>query len=385
MATNSKNTISEDFEGLTLGDIDGQGSYSHASAWDASETGASCSANVADDSGNQVLKLHDGNASDEAVAFLTLDSGYRPKVGYVEVDWKQSLNSRTSTLILYDSSGDPIVGIGFNYTGKIRYWAGSGWKDIQSYSAGTYYTIKIAFDLFNATADFYVNGTLKVSKTLSGSLNRVYKIEFSTRVTESNYDVYLDDFTFVGYPDIDDSDTISLSESTTSGPKEVSITGTDYLYLTDNPTESEAQTLEQDFRYYFGSFNGGVYMEDPIYHSDDGEAIPCDWYSKQMDFADQYQEALNKFKTIRKIRLWYVDKKANIFITVKISTDGGNTWTQASKSVGTGSGLIKSADFFFNETGHTFIFKVENNTDTDEFQWIGMEVYFEIRGDYFDV
>ena len=82
------NSISETFNGLVDGDINGKGSYTNASAWDTTGTGAGCSAIVYDTGGGaKQLRLIDDVAGQRVKVGITLDSGYRSMSGYVQFDW----------------------------------------------------------------------------------------------------------------------------------------------------------------------------------------------------------------------------------------------------------------------------------------------------------
>jgi len=140
-----------------------------------------------------------------------------------------------------------------------------------------------------------------------------------------------------------------------------------------------------DFRYYLGSYNGKVYLEHPNYYHDDNETIPAHLITKITDFSEEVPEAHNKYKTVYFVRLWYIDKTTSTDVTLSVSNDEGTTWVTNTKSIGTGSKLTKSVDFFYPVSGHTFQFKVENDSDDKDFQWIGIEAYFDICGEFFGI
>ena len=158
---------------------------------------------------------------------------------------------------------------------------------------------------------------------------------------------------------------------------------------TDTITLSDAGALslsaDPTFMYYLGSYNGKVYAEDSAYKSDDGTSIPCKWESKETDFAEEGMESHDKFKTIYKLRLWYMDiSSISVSVTISIKADGGSTWTPVTMTIGgSGDNTDKSKDFYIIKTGHSFRFRIENDSTDDEFQWSALEAYYTLGGDYF--
>lgn len=143
-----------------------------------------------------------------------------------------------------------------------------------------------------------------------------------------------------------------------------------------------SQTIHPDFRYYLGDSTGKVYEYWDDYLSDNDTAIASYWRSKRLSFNDQYPDYENWWKILRGVKLIYKDKTADMNVTIYVSSDEGVTWSSQMKTIGTGSDTIKSADFFFIKHGQFFDFKVENSSTDKNFQWIGMEVYFEPDGEY---
>ena len=180
------------------------------------------------------------------------------------------------------------------------------------------------------------------------------------------------------------SDTITLDEATT-GTGAASDSATETLVLMDDVGEIFTLTLETDYGYYLGDFAGNVYYESDEYRSDNGTAISAYWLSKETDFSDIDDDAISNFKTVYKARLFYIDHTAGHTVTVSVSNDGGTTWTAAGRNIGTGDGTTKSADFFFIKTGDTFQFKVEHNNTEGKFQWLNMEVFYSVGGQYFEI
>lgn len=178
------------------------------------------------------------------------------------------------------------------------------------------------------------------------------------------------------------TETITLSESA-SGVGAFSDTFTDTVTLSD--VGALSASADPAFRYYFGSYDGKVYAEDSTYKSDSGTSIDAYWESKETDFAEEGIEALDKFKTIYKIRLWYVDiSDVAATVTISVKPDGGATWTEVTESIGgVGDDTNKPKDFFIIKTGNSFKFRVQNNSADNKFQWSALEISYTIGGDYF--
>jgi hypothetical protein len=124
-------------------------------------------------------------------------------------------------------------------------------------------------------------------------------------------------------------------------------------------------------------------MPEKAYLSDAGEKIEAYETLKQGDFADQDQWSHNQYKTIYEARLWYVDKNANATTTLRLSDDGGQTWTDTTLSLGNGDGTVKAAKFHVIFTGHTITPRLLNDSAEQDFQWIALELYYMYAGDYF--
>ena len=180
------------------------------------------------------------------------------------------------------------------------------------------------------------------------------------------------------------TDTIELSESA-SGTGASSDSASDTMVMFDEAGGAFTLTLETDYGYYFGDFSGNIYYENEAYGSDNGTAINAYWLSKETDFSDIDEDAISRFKTVYKARLFYVDRTAGTAVIVSVSNDGGTTWTSAGRNIGTGDDTTKSIEFFFIKTGDTFQFKVDHNDTTGKFQWLNLEVFYSVGGDYFQI
>lgn len=158
---------------------------------------------------------------------------------------------------------------------------------------------------------------------------------------------------------------------------EETITWTDYHQV--------SQTIKTNYGYYCGSSDGKVYEYSDSYQSDAGTNILAYYQSKRLDFADQYPEDIDKFKTVHKVQLKYVDMTADTPITVYISGDGGVTWEYVSQTLGSGDEKTKTADFHFMLNSEMFSIKVESSSTEKKFQLLGVYIYYHPCGEYFEI
>jgi len=207
---------------------------------------------------------------------------------------------------------------------------------------------------------------------------------YRANITDGWFVAWFDDLSLnIDYYDYgSETETITLTESTSESAA-ISGSHTEEIILSD----SGALSISADptFRYYYGSYDGKVYAEDSAYKADDGTSIPAQWESKETDFAEESIESHNKFKTIYKVRLWYVDiSDTTATVTVKIKPNGGSTWTSITRNIGgSGDDTNKPEDFFVILHGHSFKFRVENDSSDNEFQWTALEVFYTLGGDFF--
>jgi len=162
---------------------------------------------------------------------------------------------------------------------------------------------------------------------------------------------------------------------------DVSDTVTDTIYVSD--FVADATDIRTNYAYYMATADGKIYEYSDFYKSDGGTAITAWWKSKDTDFGDQSIENADKFKTVEFVRLHYVDKSAGALISIKLSTDGGLTWTTETKTIGNGDQKSKFEDFHFVKTSNMFTVCIENISTSDDFQWTGLEVFYDVGGDYF--
>lgn len=170
---------------------------------------------------------------------------------------------------------------------------------------------------------------------------------------------------------------------TIEGQEDISVSDSDtFLFADATGATVPAYT---DYRYYMGSIDGKVYMEHPDYYHDDTNSITCQFLTKVTDKAELYPEAHGMYQTDYIVRLWYIDHTEDASVIVSISIDEGTNWTTNTKNIGTGDGTIKCEDFFFPVHGFTFQYRVSNASTSDNVQFIAMEVFFVIDGEYFKI
>ena len=278
----------------------------------------------------------------------------------------------------------------------------------------TFYTIASSTNYFGTLSDTWLASDVSVKSTLqTGGIGTwtvwvvcdIYRAAITT--TSCPWLVgWIDDISLdISYSFEDEADdTVTLSESTSdlntildtaTDTVTVSDTGseiivaedsaTDTVTVSDNPADFQVISLETDFAYYFGSFDGKLYREGSSYKSDAGTAIDSYWESKTTDFADEHQDCLGRLKTVYFVDLWYKDISALSNVMVSVSTDAGVTWTDSTRAIGNADGKNKKARFFFHLTSEIFKFRVVNNTDSDSFQWIAIEPNYALRGEVFEL
>ena len=208
----------------------------------------------------------------------------------------------------------------------------------------------------------------------------IYRANFGTGELRGWYDDLSLDISYHAYGST--TETITLSD-TTSLTLELSDSHTDTITLSDSGALSVS--ADPTFGYYFGSYDGKVYYEDSSYKSDDGTSIPARWESKETDFAEEGMDAHDKFKTIYKVRLWYVDISSIVApVTISIKADGGATWSTIAENIGgSDNDTNKCKDFYIIKSGNSFKFRIEHDSTNNEFQWSALEVYYTLGGDYF--
>lgn len=167
------------------------------------------------------------------------------------------------------------------------------------------------------------------------------------------------------------SDDVAYTDTLTE-----TVTAADYIL--------DAKSVSTNWGYYLTDSDGKILAYSEDYLNDDDTAITGRWESKQTDFSDQDPDTLDAMKAVYKVTLHYVDWTADTAISMAISTDGGVTWKENSKVLGNGDETTKTADFSFRIYGKNFIFKVENTSTDENFQFVQLDVFYERLGDYFN-
>lgn len=140
-----------------------------------------------------------------------------------------------------------------------------------------------------------------------------------------------------------------------------------------------------DYNYYIASEEGKVYTYSGDYTSDDGQPIECQFVTKQLDFADQYPQYNNMFKTVYRVKMLFNDLSSDLTTSVHWSTDGGATWEADEKIIGSGNSIPTSENFWFIDTGADFMFKIVHSSDDGSILWTGLEIDFLPRGEYMEI
>lgn len=275
--------------------------------------------------------------------------GWENSVDYESLHLQKSANGLTWTTVSEDISGESTTYI---YNGA-------------DYDQGTYYRIRGYI-----TDSGYTNWS-----------NTAYKAIWFSSVsdTATGGELMSDAAENPGESIV--SDTAVATDSVTDSVNVLEI-------ITDTATASDAVmdvALEKlVLARYLGSNNGKLYLIDNDVHGDNANVIQTWWESKDIDMDDQYPQFIGKFKYLHGVKLRYVDL-GETTTTVYVSTDGGNTWTNNTKTFGTGSGTPKEKIFNFWIHGRTFMVRLYNSSATSDFQYTDLELMFEPAGDYFEI
>ncbi len=176
---------------------------------------------------------------------------------------------------------------------------------------------------------------------------------------------------------------VTVSDDTISG---FAFTDTITETVTVSDAVGSSASIRTDWGYFLGTDDGKVYEYSPDYYADVSTGITSSWDSKvirsQDVFGPQYTDY---WMTIKKMRIIYVDHAANTEMIAGFTTNGGVTWTTQTKTNGTGALTTKSAYYYFNKTGQYFKVRIEFPSATTHFQLIGIEAFFEVRGEAFPI
>ena len=137
--------------------------------------------------------------------------------------------------------------------------------------------------------------------------------------------------------------------------------------------------------YYLGTYGGGVSHLSADYKGDAGESITAYWHSKNTDMGDQVPQVADLFKTVDRVKLIYIDTNETE-ITLSISTDDGATWSDVTRTVGSGTGATAEEWFDFRGvTGKEFRYKLTHASADDNFQWARIESNVTAQGPWYEV
>ena len=81
----------------------------------------------------------------------------------------------------------------------------------------------------------------------------------------------------------------------------------------------------------------------------------------------------------------YKDLSSGTNVTIYVSTDGGQTWEHETKSLGTGTNEILSANYHFIKTGEYFIIAIEHVSTDKKFLWLHMEADIVPLGPFVEI
>ena len=132
-----------------------------------------------------------------------------------------------------------------------------------------------------------------------------------------------------------------------------------------------------------------LFMGDDVYRVTETPTtnLTCYIQSKDFDMSDQQPTFQNLTKTVDRVQLEYVDVSASTPVSVSLSVNGGQTWAgTTTRTIGTGSGLTRVADFWFLPiTGKMFRVKIESTSSSQDFIWTGAFLHYNTGGNYFEV
>jgi len=142
-----------------------------------------------------------------------------------------------------------------------------------------------------------------------------------------------------------------------------------------------------DFGYYLGTDNGEIMLFSSAGVADVSATITAQMVTKRLDFSDQHPDLKDRWKTLHAVKVFYVDLGA-VSITVSVSTDGAQTWTDSSATtIGTAGAdeVIKTKTFWFIVTGQFFNIKIAHAQATGSSKIVQVELEIEEAGEHFEV
>ncbi|NQX62715.1 carbohydrate-binding domain-containing protein [Paenibacillus qinlingensis] len=114
-------------------------------------------------------------------SMTSLSKAFAPLSGTVVVEAKVRRESTSNLWCLpyvYSSNGTIAESIQFD-NGNIKAYYNGGWQTVQSFTAGTWYTLKLVINTDTDKFDLFINGVQKVTQgTLRNAVSDIAKIEF---------------------------------------------------------------------------------------------------------------------------------------------------------------------------------------------------------------
>ena len=134
---------------------------------------------------------------------------------------------------------------------------------------------------------------------------------------------------------------------------------------------------------YFGLGNELCLQVDELQGVRDIDSIVV---TKPLDFSDQDPQAHRRMKIVTLVVVEYEDLSADLPLTVGVSTDDGETYTELSRTFGTGDGTSKMIEFRFAPlSSQYFKFRLRSTDADTNFSITGIYVYYELAGPAFEV
>lgn len=280
----------------------------------------------------------------------------------IQVNWTCDAGTESGFYVYYKESGGSYA------LGRTEAADATNGTVVGLTGGKTYYFKVVAYNSYTTSDDSnevsrYIGAVYSdsVSDSVTVSESVTTAVAFTNAVSETV--TATDSFTAVFNFVISTSDTVTVSDSVAS-----------------------AQSIRTDYAYYWGTSDGYVHTTGEALLSDNGTAITSSWTSKTLDFAEDSSDNTGKWKTIYKIEYVFKEDDSTVLTSIGVSNDGGDTWTTIDKYLGTnGDGRMGSADYFWNKTGEFFVVKITWTSADKEFQFLGMDVVYDVQGDSWSV
>lgn len=280
----------------------------------------------------------------------------------IQVNWTCDAGTESGFYVYYKESGGSYA------LGRTEAADATNGTVVGLTGGKTYYFKVVAYNSYTTSDDSnevsrYIGAVYSdsVSDSVTVSESVTTAVAFTNAVSETV--TATDSFTAVFNFVISTSDTVTVSDSVAS-----------------------AQSIRTDCAYYWGTSDGYVHTTSEALLSDNGTAITSSWTSKTLDFAEDSSDNTGRWKTIYKIEYVFKEDDSTVLTSIGVSNDGGDTWTTIDKYLGTnGDGRMGSADYFWNKTGEFFVVKITWTSADKEFQFLGMDVVYDVQGDSWSV